>query len=119
MLVHLRDRLRSGDVWVEGSRAFRTFEDRLLPRPVFAAMRAEGRLGLAVPDDFGAWRAERTATLNATLRALAGAARATHLPDAKIGVDGLTLSPIRRERTDARPAPLGAALQPHAPGPDH
>ena len=56
VLVHLRDRLRSGDVWVEGSRAFRSFEDYLLPRPVFAAMRAEDRLGLAVPDDFEAWR---------------------------------------------------------------
>ena len=100
VLVHLRDRLRSGDVWVEGSRAFRTFEDYLLPRPVFAAMRAEGRLGLAVPDDFQAWRAERVATLDAKLSALATAAAADRLPDATIDAGGLTLSPIRRERTD-------------------
>nr|WP_050783596.1 hypothetical protein [Methylobacterium nodulans] len=47
VLVHLRDRLRAGDVWVEGSRAHRTFDDYLLPRPTFAVMRTEGRLGLA------------------------------------------------------------------------
>jgi hypothetical protein len=32
VLVHLRDRLRAGDIWVEGSRAYRTFDDYLLPR---------------------------------------------------------------------------------------
>ncbi len=101
VLVHLRDRLRSGDVWVEGSRAFRTFEDYLLPRPTFATMRAEGQLGLAVPDSFTAWREERTATLDAKLGILASAAAANRLPDATIDAGGLTLSPIRRERTDA------------------
>lgn len=98
VLVHLRDRLRSGDVWVEGSRAYRTFEDYLLPRPTFEAMRAEGLLGLAIPDSFETWREERTATLNAKLAALAAAAEANHLPDAVIDAGGLTLSPIRRDR---------------------
>jgi hypothetical protein len=27
VIVHLRDRLRAGDIWVEGSRAYRRFED--------------------------------------------------------------------------------------------
>ena len=52
VLVHLRERLRAGDIWVEGSRAWRSFEDYLLPRPIFELMRAEGRLGLALPDSF-------------------------------------------------------------------
>ena len=100
VLVHLRDRLRSGDVWVEGSRAYRTFEDYLLPRPTFAIMRSENRLGLAIPDSFEAWRTERTATLGAKLSAFAEAAEANRLPDAVIDGRGLTLSPIRRERTN-------------------
>ena len=33
--MSLRDRLRSCDVWVEGSRAFRAFDDFLLPRAAF------------------------------------------------------------------------------------
>lgn len=65
MLVHLRERLRAGDIWVDGSRAWRSFEGYLLPRPIFALMRAEGRLGLAIPGSFAEWRAERTATLDA------------------------------------------------------
>jgi hypothetical protein len=100
VLVHLRDRLRSGDIWVEGSRAYRTFDDYLLPQPIFALMRAENRLGLAVPDDFHAWGAERTATLDRKLRALAAAAKQDLLPEASITADGLTVSSIRREERD-------------------
>ena len=43
--------------------------------------------------------APRTATLDAKLRALATAAAAERLPDARTCAGGLTLSPIRRERT--------------------
>ncbi len=35
-MMALRERLQSGDVWVEGSRAFRAFDDFLLPRDAFA-----------------------------------------------------------------------------------
>ncbi|MEN8563918.1 hypothetical protein V7J57_27465, partial [Escherichia coli] len=34
---------------VDGSRAWRSFEDYLLPHHVFGQMRAESRLGLAIP----------------------------------------------------------------------
>ncbi|WP_203566189.1 Tn3 family transposase [Aurantimonas aggregata] len=100
VLVHLRDRLRAGDVWVEGSRAWRSFEDYLLPRSTFAVMRAEQRLGLAVPDSFAAWRTERVATLDAKLQALAQAAAANRIPDASITDKGLSVSPIREEERD-------------------
>ena len=40
VFVHLRERLRAGDIWVDGSRAWRSFEDYLLPRATFALMRA-------------------------------------------------------------------------------
>ena len=63
VVVTLRDRLRAGDVWVEGSRAFRAFDDFLLPPTAFAAKRQAGELGLAVPDRFDAWRDERLETL--------------------------------------------------------
>ncbi len=48
VLVHLRDRLASGAIWVDGSRAYRTLGDYLLPTPAFETMRVEGQLGLAV-----------------------------------------------------------------------
>jgi hypothetical protein len=58
VMVVLRDRLRAGDIWVEGSRAFRAFDEFLLPRAVFLARRQEGGLGLAVPDRFEVPRSE-------------------------------------------------------------
>jgi TnpA family transposase len=100
VLVHLRERLRAGDIWVDGSRAWRSFEDYLLPRPIFALMRAEGRLGLAIPDSFAEWRAERTTTLDAKLKELAKAAAANAIPDAAISNRGLSITPIREEERD-------------------
>jgi hypothetical protein len=41
VLVELRDRLRAGAMWVEGSRRYRAVEQQLIPGPVFAAMRAQ------------------------------------------------------------------------------
>ena len=102
VIVHLRDRLRSGDIWVEGSRAWRTFEDYLLSPATFAVMHAEGRLGLAVPDDWTAWIAERAATLDTKLRTLASEAVAGRLPDASIADAGLTVAPIRRDEQEAK-----------------
>lgn len=42
-----RDRLRAGDVWVEGSRRYRSVEDQLIPRALFAAPRAAKPLPIA------------------------------------------------------------------------
>ncbi|KAF2988975.1 DUF4158 domain-containing protein (plasmid) [Methylocystis sp. MJC1] len=42
VMMTLRDSLRSGDIWVEGSRAFRAFGDFLLPPETFVARRQEG-----------------------------------------------------------------------------
>lgn len=96
VLVHLRERLCAGDIWVEGSRAWRSFEDYLLPRPLFDQMRAEGRLGLAIPDSFSAWRAERAATLNTKLKELAKAAVANAIPDAMLSDKACRSRPLAR-----------------------
>lgn len=48
-LLPLRDRLRAGDIWVEGSRQWRAIEDQLLSPALFTAMRAAGPLPVAVP----------------------------------------------------------------------
>jgi hypothetical protein len=68
-LLTLRDRLRAGDIWVEGSRAFNDF---LLPPAAFA-WPSEKLMswGLAVPGRFEAWRDERLEALKRALRDLA------------------------------------------------
>ena len=103
VIVHLRERLRAGDVWVEGSRAWRQFEDYLLPPATFATMRAENRLGLVLPDSGTAWVEARGGVLQAKLERLAAEAVAGRLTDATITDAGLSISPIRREdQYDAR-----------------
>lgn len=47
-LAALRDRLRSADIWVDGSRSFRPIDEHLMPRSTFTTMREEDRLGLGV-----------------------------------------------------------------------
>jgi len=99
-MMMLRDRLRSGDIWVEGSRAFRAFDDFLMPPETFAARRSENELRLAVPDRFDDWRAERIALLESRLREVDALAAAGKLTEAVITAEGLSISPIRANPTD-------------------
>jgi TnpA family transposase len=100
VIVDLRDRLRAGDIWVEGSRAFRAFVDFLLPPSVFAVRRQDGMLGLAVPDRFDHWRHERMTLLASRLREVDAQAALSALPEARITEAGLSISPIRRNQSD-------------------
>jgi hypothetical protein len=100
VVTTLRDRLRAGDIWVEGSRAFRAFDDFLLPPAAFAAKRKADELGLAVPDRFEAWRDERLETLERRLQEVATLASAGKLPEALITEAGLSINPIRQNDTD-------------------
>jgi hypothetical protein len=47
-LSALRDRLRSGDVWVEGSRAYRPLDEYLMPMSAFTEKKDADRLSLGV-----------------------------------------------------------------------
>lgn len=99
-LVHLRERLGSGGVWVDGSRAYRTLDDFLLPQPAFTAMRSDAQLGLAVADDFSTWIAERRARTAQRMSEVERAAAAGDLPDVVIEDGELTISPLRRAVPD-------------------
>lgn len=100
VMMTLRDSLRSGDIWVEGSRAFRAFGDFLLPPEAFVTRRQEGELGLAVPDRFEDWRTERTALLESRLSEIDALASAGKLVEEAITAEGLSISPIRKDEND-------------------
>jgi hypothetical protein len=57
----LRDRLRAGDIWVEGSRQYQDFESYLIPEPTFALLKAEGPLPVAIDTDVESYLAGRRA----------------------------------------------------------
>jgi TnpA family transposase len=96
VMMTLRDRMQAGDVWVEGSRAFRAFDDFLLPPDVFATRRRDGELGLAAPDRFEDWRDEKTKLLETRLREVDALAAAGELSEATLTKEGLSISPIRK-----------------------
>ena len=104
VMMALRDRLQSGDVWVEGSRAFRAFDDFLLPRDAFENRRKAGELGLAVADRFEEWRDEKTKRLETRLREVDALAAAGELPEASLTEEGLSISPIRKTENEAADA---------------
>ena len=100
VIAHLRERLASGSIWVDGSRAFRTLDDYLLPQAAFAAMRAEDRLGLAVASVFRDWHADRRTLLTRRMGEVERAAAAGKLVDVVITGGELTISPLRRSVPD-------------------
>jgi TnpA family transposase len=105
-LSELRDRLRAGDVWVEGSRQFRDFESCLVPRPTFDALREENALPVAVDKDGAAYLSIRQQALTDRLAEVAGLAVVGKLEDVDLSTGELKISPIR-DRTPEAAEELG------------
>jgi len=101
VMMAVRERLRSGDVWVEGSRAFRAFDDFLLPRDAFENRRKADDLGLAVPDRFEDWRDDKAKRLETRLGEVDALTAAGDLPEASLTEEGLSISPIRAAENEA------------------
>ena len=97
VLSELRDRLRAGDVWVRGSRRYRNFEDCLLPKPTFTALRAEGPLPVGVEENVERHLATRRDALAAAMDDVAVLAKAGRLPDAVLDETGLRITPLKAE----------------------
>jgi len=94
-LSELRDRLRAGDVWVDGSRQYQDFENYLVPKATFSLLKAEGPLPLAVETDANRYLAGRRDALARELSAAGTLAEAGSLQDVEI-VDGdIKITPLR------------------------
>ncbi|MGF6227783.1 TnpA family transposase [Inquilinus ginsengisoli] len=94
-LAVLRDRLRSGDVWVEGGRTFRPLAADLVPAAAVKARKEADDLRLGMPPDAVAWLTEKRQELALKLQQLANRARAGKLKGVRL-VDGkLVVSPDR------------------------
>ena len=116
VLSELKNSLRSGDIWVHGSRQFKNFEDYLLPPARFAAQRDQRELGLAVETDCERFLEARLAVLQEQLATVERLAAANELPDAAITSTGrLKISPLDNGVPDAAEALMQQAysLLPH------
>ncbi|MBK1736114.1 Tn3 family transposase, partial [Halorhodospira abdelmalekii] len=93
-LSELKNALRSGDIWVQGSRQFKNFDDYLVPPTTFASLKQASELPLAVASDCDQYLHERLTLLETQLATVNRMALANELPDAIITESGLKITPL-------------------------
>ena len=103
-LLALRGRLRSGDIWVKGSRHWRAVEDQLIAPALFQAMRDAGPLPIAVPATAAEYLEGRRALLDRRLAEVAVNAAADTLEDVRIKKGELKVTPLKAVTPEAAEA---------------
>ena len=93
-MTELKNRLRSGDVWVTGSRQFKDFDAYMLEPSRFAELRAQQNLSLPVEHNGDTYVAGRVALLKQSLNEVDGLAARGELRDAAVSESGLKISPL-------------------------
>ncbi len=114
-LSELKNSLRSGDIWVQGSRQFKDFEDYLTPPEKFASLKQSNELPLIVATDCNQYLHDRLALLEAQLATVNRLAVANDLPDAIITESGLKITPLDAATPDTAQALIdqAAMILPH------
>jgi hypothetical protein len=67
-MAELKNALRSGDIWVVGSRRFKDFEDYLLPAEKFETLKLANESPLAIAADCNKYLADRVSLLDQQLQ---------------------------------------------------
>lgn len=88
-LTELKNALRSGDIWVQGSRQFRDFDEYLLPSVKFQELKQAKVLPVAVNPDSEQYLHDRLQLLERQLSTVNRLALANELPDTIITDSGL------------------------------
>ncbi|MHB1180412.1 MAG: Tn3 family transposase [Sulfuricella sp.] len=115
-LSELKNALRSGDVWVQGSRQFKDFDEYLVPAEKFATMKLASELPLAVATDCDQYLHDRLLLLEQQLTTVNRLAAANDLPDAVITTEsGLKITPLDAAVPEAAQSLIdqAAMLLPH------
>ena len=114
VLAELRDRLRAGDICVEGSRRYSAVEQQLIPAPVFDAMRDAGPPPVPVADTAATWLAGRKTLLARRLAEVEAKAAVDALEEVRLTGGKLRISPLRAITPDDAEGVL-APLYAHLP----
>jgi len=91
----LRDRLRAGDIWIEGSRQYQSFESELIPEPTFSLLKAEGPLPIAIDTNVETYLAGRRAALDRELEDVGKLAEQGKLDGVDLTGGELVISPVQ------------------------
>jgi TnpA family transposase len=100
LVLELKNRLASGEIWVKGSRAYRALDEHMMSKETFAIIKAEARVPLAIPIDVESYLAEKAAQLD---EKLGEAARRLEngRGDTRIGAKGLRVPAVKTTETEA------------------
>jgi Tn3 transposase DDE domain len=93
-LSELKNSLRSGDIWVNGSRQFRNFDEYLLPSEKFAQIKQSNELPIAVNPNCEEYLSKRLHQLEQQLATVSELALANELPNAIITDTGLKITQL-------------------------
>ncbi len=96
VLSELRGRLQAGDVWVGGSRQYRSFEERLISKETLQNLQQAGALPVTAEPDFDRFIETRRALLDARLTAVNARARDGLLTDVTINRGVLKVAPVEK-----------------------
>ncbi|CAO3383320.1 Tn3 family transposase [Azospirillum argentinense] len=91
VLATLRNKLRSGDVWVERSSSYRRFDSYLLPTPAVPPVVSE----LGLPDTADAWLAARGQELDERLKHFTQCLRCNQLDGVELRDERLHITPLK------------------------
>ena len=95
VLATLRDKLRSGDIWVERSSSYRRFDSYLLPSSAVPATTAE----LGLPSSADDWLAAKTAELDRRLKLFARRLHRGELDGVEFHDGRLHVAPVKATTT--------------------
>jgi hypothetical protein len=93
-MSELRNALHSGDVWVQGSRQRKDFEEYLVPAEKFATLKAAGKLPLSVSPACEEYLYDRLFRFEQQLEIVNNLAAVNQLPEATITDSGLKITPL-------------------------
>lgn len=93
-LAELKNALRSGDMWVTGSRQFRDFDDYLLAGADYTAKKNAGKLPLITIDGSAHYLQDRLALLQERLKEVNGLAARDELPGVLVTAKGVKITPL-------------------------
>ena len=93
VLSELKNALRSGDIWVQGSRQFKAFDDYLITKDEFQKI-PQGELPVAINPYYLSYQNQRLTLLVEQLKTTNKLAKADNLPEASITSSGLKITPL-------------------------
>ncbi|HDF2330360.1 TPA: Tn3 family transposase [Morganella morganii] len=100
MVIELKNRIAANEIWIKGSRTYRTLDEDMISQQTYAIIKAEARIPVAIPVDVETYLAEKAEALDQKLREAANRLEAGR-GDTRVGARGLRVPAVKTTETEA------------------